>query len=157
MEIRKATEQDAPTLSVLIASIISHVPYYNDRAKAENIRQYRGEALHRRIKSPHHLLLIAQEEGGKIVGFCSGVDQSGTFYAEWIGVDPATRRQGVAQVLVDYLFTLLRESGNHKIWLDTRADNLESISFLQKMNFAKVGELKNHWFNQDYYIWEKFL
>ena len=44
--------------------------------------------------------------------------------------------------------------GAHKVWCDSRADNVESIATLERAGFRRIASLENHWFNQDYLLWE---
>jgi ribosomal protein S18 acetylase RimI-like enzyme len=157
MTISKATSAEVSGLSQLAIEIISNLDYLNDQARELNVSAYQTGTLSKRLGRAHNLFLVAKDESGKIIAFCAGDSQAVTFYLEWIGVVFSQRKKGVARALLEYLPPTLKEKGDHKIWLMIRTENKESLAFFQNAGYSQVGLFQNHFFGQDYSLWEKFL
>ncbi|MDF1496763.1 MAG: GNAT family N-acetyltransferase [Patescibacteria group bacterium] len=136
--------------------IIDETTYYSAEARSTECAKFSVENLQKILDNDQAILLTAKD-GDDIVGFCYGFFDCGTFWADWIGVLAEYRGKGVAMNLMKELGELLTFTNAHKIWCDTRCANTESNNLLKKNGFEQVAQLKNHWYGQDYYIWEKFL
>ena len=89
-----------------------------------------------------------------IVGFCVSQYDDGLLWLTWFGVSPVHHGTGLGTRLLDSVKMSLSERRAHKVWCDTRASNEPSARALTRSGFTRVAELKNHWYVQDYYIWE---
>jgi len=56
-----------------------------------------------------------------------------------------------------FLESSVHQRDCHKVWCDTKVDNVQSISLLISLGYTKVATLKNHWYGLDYYLWEKLI
>lgn len=79
------------------------------------------------------------------------------FWSDWGIVHPLYRRTGVSRALMTFLEKKLKKEGIHKIWCDSRTTNKESIAALGKLGFKKIVTIKNHWYRQDFILWQKLL
>lgn len=139
-----------------MASVIQPLQYYNDRARAEEIAKY----------SPDNLLLLTKEDpdsvlvataNGEPVGFCISRYDDGLIWLSWFGTKAEFRKLGVGRKLLQALDGTVRGRRAHKIWCDTRVDNLASQSVLEESGFKRIASFTNHWYGHDYFIWEKCL
>lgn len=62
-----------------------------------------------------------------------------------ICIDPARRRQGFAQSLLDHARTLLGPHGVDRLLLDVEAGNEGAISFYERNGFNRDGVRKNYY------------
>lgn len=112
--------------------------------------------IRKELKDKSNLFLVAKEIN-KIVGTLNGYYEAGMFWIDWLVIDPSYRRNGIAKSLMNYLEKKLKKEKIHKMWCDCRINNKESISLLNKLKFKKIAKLKNHWYKQDFYLWQKYL
>jgi ribosomal protein S18 acetylase RimI-like enzyme len=87
----------------------------------------RDDAVRRFLRDPSHHLLLARD-GGRVVGFVSGVetthpDKGTEMLLYELAVDDAAQRQGHGRALVEALADLARGRGCYGMWVLTDADN----------------------------------
>lgn len=138
----------------LIEKVILPLPYYNARAKAAELAKHRPEVLLSMIAADPCSVLVAME-AGKPVGFVVSEVDDGLVWLAWFGVDPDARRKGLGALLLGELEKTVRPRGCHKIWCDSRTENTVSAGVLARAGYSRITELKNHWYGQDFYLWEK--
>ena len=140
----------------LIKSVIEAIPYYNERAKHEETAKYGSQ----------NLLALAQEDPDSVllalissepVGFCLSRYDDGLLWLSWFGVMPSYRRRGIGKALLDSLALTAPARRAHKLWCDTRTENIQSATLLANAGFEKICELRNHWYGQDFYLWQRPL
>lgn len=156
MEISKLTQKDIKEISDFIRKIISHTKYYSIEARKAEVERFKPQSLLKELKEKNNLYLIAKDKS-KVIGFCNGYYEAGLFWIDWTGVDKSYRRNGVAIKLLEFLENKLKRQGIHKIWCDCRTSNKESKALLKKLNFKKITTIRNHWYNQDFILWQKFI
>ncbi|MFZ6015657.1 MAG: GNAT family N-acetyltransferase [Patescibacteria group bacterium] len=154
--INRLTADDTPSISAVAQKIISETPYYTSEARAAECDKFSADNLRKILDDDKTIFLVAKH-GDNVIGFCYGYFDCGTFWADWIGVLTEYRRSGTATSLMQELNTILKATNTHKIWCDSRCDNIESNNLLQKSGFEQAAHLKRHWYGQDYYLWEKFI
>ena len=157
MEIRRPTEKEAQSLSELISSVIKKVPYYSPKSKKEEIATQTPEKISWRLKNSKSSFYLISKEGGKVAGFLFGYLSTGLVHIGWVGVDKNYRRQGVAVQLIKEVEKFASKNKAHKIWLDTRINNKESIGLFKKLKYKKAATFKKHYWGFDFFIWEKLL
>ena len=155
IKISKLKEGDVSAYYKLVRQVILSTPYYSKWAKREESISYPPEWLRKSIKNKRKFLLGAKDKD-KMVGFALGYTGTGMLHLNWIGVDPKYRKLGIAERLVKKVETLAKGKV-HKIWLDTRTNNKESIALFKKLKYKKAATFRKHYYGQDFYIWEKLV
>lgn len=148
MEIRPATEADAPRLGELGALLVElHHTFDADRFLAptpETPRGY-GRYLVSQIGRDDVLVLVAADESG-VCGYVyaglEGVDwmalrgPAGVIYD--LVVDPARRREGLGRRLLNEALTALDERGAPRFVLSTAEQNEEAQRLFAAMGFRRT-------------------
>jgi ribosomal protein S18 acetylase RimI-like enzyme len=86
---------------------------------------------------------LVAEANGKVVGFALGSimtkPRSAWRYGwlEWLGVDPAFKRHGIATRLFKQLTSKFIENNARIILVDTDEDNADALAFFRKMGFGQ--------------------
>ena len=132
---------------------IAPLSYYNESAIRAELAKYTPDELRRRVAGDPHGALVARE-GDRLVGYCVSRFDSGTIYLDWYGTDQRARGRGIGAALLAALAATLPSRRAHKIWCDSRTDNTESNSVLERAGFRRIATLENHWFGQDFFLWE---
>ena len=156
MKIYIAKPKDISRLSSFYQGIIKNNPYYSKSAIKEELKRFSGDNLRKEFKDKDNLYIIAKE-AHNIVGARNGYYEAGMFWSDWDVVHPLWRRRGVSTALMTFLEKKLKKEGIHKIWCDSRTTNKESIAALISLGFNKITTIKNHWYNQDFILWQKLL
>ncbi len=139
-----------------IQEIINKTFYYSKFARSEEIKRFSPVLIRKELKDKNNLFLIAKDND-KTAGILNGYYEAGMFWIDWVVVNPSSRRNGIAESLMNYLEGKLKKEKVHKIWCDCRTINKESVSLLKKLKFKKITKIKNHWYKQDFYLWQKYL
>lgn len=137
----------------IIQSVIESLPYYNDRAKAEELAKYSETELQALNRLDPDSVLLARIDG-TIVGFCLSRYDDGVIWLSWFGVVEGCRQQGVGRALLDALAATLPRRRAHKVWCDTRTENVRSQQVLERAGFRRIVQIANHWYGQDFILWE---
>ena len=153
--VRPATDGEIDALAVLMRETIAAVPYYNEQAKRAEFARYDAAALRVLAAGDPQAVLVARDDSG-VIGFCLSRFDDATIWLSWFGTAAHARGRGIGGALLSALAATLPSRGAHKIWCDCRTDNVESISALERAGFRRIATLANHWYNQDYFLWEYF-
>lgn len=100
--------------------------------------------------------MVAEDSSG-IIGFVFNRFDDYLIWIEWFGVDQDARREGVGSALIQALVRIAPKRKAHKIWCDTRSTNEPAKATFLKNGFRDLVELKNHWYGEDYILWERLL
>lgn len=146
--------RDAGRVAGLMREVIAATPYYTDEAKRSEIAKYPEEALREAAAADPDAVLVAKADG-EVVGFCVSRPDDGLVWLSWFGVDPAWRGRGVADALLARLEEATRARGVHKVWCDSRTDNLPSRRALARAGFREICTVENHWYGLDFVLLEK--
>jgi len=92
-----------------------------------------------------------------LVGFCFSRFDDYTIWLEWFCISPNYRGQNIGNMILSKLEDSTRIRECHKIWCDSRIENIASFKVLQRNGYILVATLKNHWYDQDFFIWQKYL
>jgi len=155
MKIQIAKLKDIPRLSGFYQFIRSS-PYYSQAAIKEELKRFSVKNLKKQFGNKDNLYIFL-EEGDKIIGARNGYYEAGIFWSDWGVVHPFYRRKGVSRALMTFLEKKLKKEGIHKMWCDSRTTNKESIAALKSLGFEKITTIKNHWYGQDFILWQKLL
>lgn len=96
------------------------------------------------LKNALALWLVALD-GERLMGYIGSQAVLGEADMMNVAVDPAYRRQGVAEALVTALAERLAEKGNESLTLEVRVSNTPAIGLYEKLGFAQVGLRKNYY------------
>lgn len=154
--IKRMDGEDAYEVSNLISDMISSLTYYNEFARQSEIEKYRAFKLLEMIESDEDSVLIAKQKE-RVVGFCLTYYDDGLIWLSWIGVHKDSRRCGLAQMLLLEMEKTVRPRGAHKIWCDCRTDNEPSKALLTRLGYKQICNVNNHWYGQDFILWEKTI
>lgn len=155
MYIETLKRPDVVAFSKVVKNTIKTTEYYSSVAQKGESKKYSPTRILHKMQDPSEIILVAKE-AGQIAGFLSGHFNDGTFLIDWIGTRIEYRQQHTASHLLSFLEKRV-EKRVHKIWCDTRTENKEAIRFFKKHGFKKTAFLKNHWYRQDFFLWEKIL
>jgi RimJ/RimL family protein N-acetyltransferase len=154
--ITRLSPADTDIVSTLVASVIQPLTYYNARARNEEIAKYSSVNLQAMIAEDPDSVLIAVVNN-EPAGFCISKYDDGLIWLSWFGTTERFKRKGIGKNLLRALENTVGTRRAHKIWCDTRTDNLASQSVLKEAGFTRVGHFTNHWYGHDYFIWEKYV
>ncbi|MFC5079254.1 Acetyltransferase (GNAT) family protein [Vibrio thalassae] len=98
-----------------LEEVVSIVELIDEFAQKESVA-----SLQARLESKKHLTLVAENDG-KLLGFKIGyqVDDA-NFYSWFGGVSPLARKQGVAQILMEYQEHWAKQQGYQHITVKSR-------------------------------------
>ena len=147
------TELEIDAVAALMRETIAAVPYYNEPAKGAEFAKYDAAGLRALMAGDSQAVLAARDESG-LIGFCVSRFDDGTIWLSWFGTATHARGRGVGASLLTALAKTLPSRRAHKIWCDSRTDNVESLAALERAGYRRIATLTNHWYGQDYYLWE---
>jgi len=156
MDIVHARLPDVLKISALFKKVVTTLPFYNEIAKQNEIKKYTPKKILKMIRKDKYSVLVAKN-GKKVVGFCFNRFDDYTIWIDWFGVDEKLRNNGIGTLIVERVITDARKRKAHKVWCDTRSNNEPSKNLLKKLGFREIIELKNHWYGQDFILWERFV
>jgi ribosomal protein S18 acetylase RimI-like enzyme len=138
----------------LFRTTIEAISYYNERAKSSELKKYTSDSLRQSaLKDPGSVLVARVER--QLVGFAINNLDDETIWLSWFGVDASLRGRGVGRELLQALDQRALSLGAHKIWCDSRTENVESKITLSKHGFRQICTIPDHWYRQDFILWEK--
>lgn len=146
-------EHEIEAVAALIKVTIESLSYYNERARRAELAKHSADGLHRLVAEDPQAVLVARDGCGPI-GFCVSRYDDGTIWLAWFGTDARARGRGVGASLLAALAKTLPSRHAHKVWCDTRVDNTQSQSVLAHAGFRRIATLTNHWYGQDFFLWE---
>ena len=149
----EAHEFDA--LAALMRDTIEPLAYYNERAIGAELTKYTPDKLRAMAAEDPDAILVARDNDG-LCGFCVSRFDDGTLWLAWFGTAARARGRGVGAALLSALASTLTSRRAHKIWCDSRTDNKESASVLTRAGYRRIATLTNHWYGQDYFLWESY-
>ena len=154
--LRFALDTDADALAVSIAGVIAGIPYYNALAKRNETSRYSSAALVLKIQEDPYSVIVACD-GDRIAGFCLSRFDDYTIWLEWFGVTDNYRGLGLTKKLLLQLEATVAKRDCHKIWCDCRTSNEAAIHLLGAAGYSQIATLNNHWYQQDFILWEKYI
>jgi RimJ/RimL family protein N-acetyltransferase len=152
--IRQAIQSDCVKLSEVIEAVIKAIPYYNALAKESEIKKFQPSDLELKIIDDKHSVIIATIKD-EIVGFCLSRFDDNLIWLEWFGILEVYRGKGISNLLLTELDKTVLIRGCHKIWCDCRTSNKASIHILTTHGYKQIVTIPNHWYKQDFILWEK--
>ena len=49
----------------------------------------------------------------------------------------------------------VKDRKSHKIWCDSRTDNVQSITLFKSLGYQLLTTIPNHWYGQDFVLLQK--
>jgi ribosomal protein S18 acetylase RimI-like enzyme len=151
--IGRIAEHEIDALAALMRDTIQPLVYYNERAIRAEFDKYTADKLRALVADDPHAAIVARDSDG-LTGFCISRFDDGTIWLSWFGTALRARDRGVGAALLAALANTLPSRHAHKIWCDSRTDNKESKSVLERAGYHRIATLANHWYGQDYFLWE---
>ena len=62
-----------------------------------------------------------------------------------IWIDPEQRKNGLANVLLEFVFKELKQSGTNQIFLEVAIDNIAALKLYNNHGFKEIGKRKNYY------------
>ena len=140
-------------LVTLMRDTIQPLAYYNERARRAELAKYTTDGLRSLVAEDPQAVLVARDSSG-LLGFRVSRFDDGTIWLSWFGTAARARGGGIGASLLAALANTLPSRQAHKIWCDSRVDNKESKSVLERAGFRRIATLTNHWYGQDFFLWE---
>jgi RimJ/RimL family protein N-acetyltransferase len=141
-------------VSALFAKIVLSLPFYNEAAKRSEISKYGARRLQQMIAADADSVQVAMVNT-RVVGFCFSNIDDGLIWLSWFAVVPEYHRRGIGTSLLSALDERAKRAGAHKIWCDCRPNNIASRATLADFGYREVCTLVNHWYGQDFLLWER--
>lgn len=151
--ISPVAKHEIDSLAALMHDTIEPLSFYNARARRAELARYTAEGLRALVAADPQSVLVARDGDG-LVGFCVSRFDDGTIWLSWFGTAARARGRGIGAALLAALAETLPTRHAHKIWCDSRVENTGSQSVLERAGFRHIATLTNHWYGQDYYLWE---
>jgi len=154
--IKKASIEDCEAISLLFTDVVMPIPYYNELAKSTELSKFKTSDLVEKIKDDENSVLIATLNN-EIAAFCFSRFDDNLIWLEWFGIHKKFRGKGISKLLLNELEETVAVRKCHKIWCDCRTTNVASIHILTNQGYRQIVTIPNHWFKQDFILWEKPL
>ena len=144
MIIRQASEQDILEIIKLVSCLDKqhegYDPYFSVKENPEKLMVVHYQKI---IESNKDLCLVA-EENGQLVGYAFGkIEESAEYYKEEkfgmlneIFVSEACRKKGIANLMLEKMYSWLRIRGVNHIELEVASPNTLAQSIWQKKGFT---------------------
>ncbi len=154
--LERATPAWSGEIHRMLHAVINEIEIYNDKAKHYERVLYDHEYI-KSLLEPDAASCVVAHVNGSLAGICLCREDNGPWWLSWFAVRAEFHGRGIGSRLIQTAIKEAFDRKIQKIWCDTRSNNFLSIPILEKAGFSKLCELKNHWCNQDYFLWEKFI
>ena len=98
------------------------------------------------LHNPLSLWVVATEDG-RLVGYVGSQSVMGWADMMNLAVDPAYRRMGIAEGLVNALIRKLKDNQVTCLTLEVRTSNMPAINLYTKLGFVEVGRRPGYYHN----------
>ena len=116
-----------------------HIPRIEAIEKACFSVPWTADVIASQLKDGQHEFIAALDENGKLLGYVGMMTVLDEGYIANVAVDPAYRRQGIADGLIARLCEITSERGLAFLTLEVRASNAPAIALYEKHGFVPVG------------------
>ena len=104
-----------------------------------------AELLKSQMKDSQHEFIAALSPDGTVLGYVGMMYVLDEGYIANVAVSPDSRRQGIADKLVDHLCVLCQDHALSFVTLEVRAGNVPAIALYEKHGFERVGLRKAYY------------
>ena len=122
-----------------------HIPQIEAIEKACFSVPWTAEQIASQLRDGQHEFLAALDENGTVLGYVGMMTVLDEGYIANVAVDPAYRRQGIADRLIARLCEIAADRGLSFLTLEVRASNAPAISLYEKHGFVPVGLRKAYY------------
>ena len=133
-------------MNVRICDALSaHVPQIEALEQACFSVPWTSGQIVSQLKDDSHEFLAALDSEGKVLGYVGMMTVLDEGYIANVAVDPAYRRQGIGDRLIERLTEIAAERGLSFVTLEVRAGNRPAIALYEKHGFIPVGLRRNYY------------
>lgn len=122
----------------------SHIPGIAALERACFSRPWTEAMLEEELYNDAASFIVAEGEDGAVLGYAGVHVILDEGYIDNVAVDPAWRRQGIADALIG-AFVRFGEANLAFLTLEVRASNAPAIALYEKHGFYEVGRRKNYY------------
>ena len=122
----------------------SHIPCIAALERACFSRPWTEAMLEEELYNDAASFIVAEGEDGAVLGYAGVHVILDEGYIDNVAVDPAWRRQGIADALIG-AFVRFGEANLAFLTLEVRASNAPAIALYEKHGFYEVGRRKNYY------------
>ena len=123
-----------------------HVPAIAELEKLCFSDPWSEKSIAYELNNPLALWLVAEVDG-RVAGYIGSQTVPPESDVMNVAVHPDFRRQGIAEALVNGLWSRLEQAGNTSLTLEVRASNFPAIALYEKLGFVQVGRRPNYYRN----------
>ena len=123
----------------------AHIPQIEVIERACFSLPWTAEQIRSQLRDEQHEFLAALDENGTVLGYVGMMTVLDEGYIANVAVDPACRRQGIADRLIARLCEISQERGLSFATLEVRASNAPAIALYEKHGFVPVGLRKAYY------------
>jgi len=137
----------------------THIPSLVELEKLCFSLPWSEEVLRSQLPDDRHVFLIAQDEGGSVLGYVGLMHILDEGYISNVAVSPSARRSGIGKSLLSELIRRAEQLELSFLTLEVRRSNTPARSLYAYCGFEAVGERKNYYDfpTEDAIIMTKFL
>ncbi len=121
-----------------------HLPQIEELEKQCFSMPWTWEQLMSQLPDDGHEFLAAEEDG-KVLGYVGMMTVLDEGYISNVAVDPAVRRQGIGDLLIEELLARAEIRALSFVTLEVREHNEPAIELYRKHGFVPVGLRKNYY------------
>ena len=113
--------------------------------EASSLSPWSREQIAAELKRKTGLSLVAVASAGELQAWCCGLHAGDDAELLKITVNPARRRQGIAEaLLLEFCFQFTRHD-TEQIFLEVRSQNLPALRLYGKLGFQETGRRNNYY------------
>ena len=148
LQIRRAKEQDTEGINKLLYQVL--MVHHNGRPDIfrANSKKYTDEELQAMIHDDKTPIFVAVDEENRVKGYVFCIFQQyidnniltdiKTLYIDDLCVDEVYRRNGIGQIIFDYIREYAKEIGSYHLTLNVWACNPSAMKFYEKQGMQML-------------------
>jgi len=156
LKIEYAKKWDLQMINKIFVEIVDSLKYYNEKAKRDEKNYFNLNELEKKLKEDKYSIIIIMDNN-VIIGFCFSKYDDCIIWLEWVWLIEEYRWKKIINKILDSLEESAIKRNCHKIWCDSRTENISSLKAFQRNWYEIITTLKNHWYWQDFLLWQKFI
>lgn len=137
-----------------MSTTIAAHPRLSAEARAYNTWAVGSSRLEQLLRLEDDCLLVAEVDGRIEGAVLFSRDTGGVLYLCWICVHPQARSKRIGPLLLKTGLEDAIARGYRSVWGMVLAENRSVHRYLARLGCKRVGLLENHWFGQDYVLWQ---